>query len=914
MASRIINQTSFTAGELTPRLFGRADTGEFARALQTSRNALLLPHGPIIRRAGSRFIAETKSSGAVRLIRFQVSQSASYVLEFGNTYIRFYTDSGKLMSGGSPYEIVSPYTTAQLDGIQYIQTGSTMYLVHPDVAPYTLVRKDELSWVMEELYLSPPPTVEDGFSPAGATLTPAATTGYGITFTASSAVFLQGDVDRQLINLTDGASGTAVITSVTSSTVVVCDILDNFPNTSAIPAGDWKMDLTPVCDLEFTSAQVGSICSVFSKQLEGSQGTPAAISSISKANPGVVTTSAAHGFAAGDRVVMKNVKGMTQVNGKVYTVGNTTSTTFQIKDDNNNNLDTSGYTTYVSGGTAALLLTDISVDAFRAADVGKFILANGGVLEVLTIVSANEIEALVLKTLNSTEDTSNWTLEEPTWSSTRGYPSAIGLYQQRLVLGGTDAQPQTVWFSETGVFDGFGIGPDDEDSIEIDLTSNEVNKISWIAASRDLIIGTSGAEITISEASNAGLTPSSISQRTRTYHGSKAQQPALVREEVLFIQGSDRKIRTFRYDFNLDGYTGEDLTFLSEHITEGGIKELIYSQEPDTIVYAVTKTGDMLAGTYDRGKQIIGWSKFTTDGDYERVQTITSDEQDQVWVVVKRTINGSTKRYVELFTVQDADSDTSGYSDSYLVYSLPKTVTGLTSANPAVLTAASHGYSNGDTVVIKGLVDPYEGTIDEDKPLISSLNNGVYKVAGATTNTFQLNTLAGSPVDLSGYNLYGEGGEVHKRVTTLSNLSHLEGKTVQIKTDGAIHPDRVVTSGAVTLDTPTGEAVVGLSYTTTLKTLSHEYDIGQGSMQGQRSRWVRPQLLVYKSAVPRVNGAYLPSRRTGDSLNQRVELSTGYLEYNNLKWDSSASLIITTNEQLPLHISAITGTIEGGVK
>jgi hypothetical protein len=211
-------------------------------------------------------------------------------------------------------------------------------------------------------------------------------------------------------------------------------------------------------------------------------------------------------------------------------------------------------------------------------------------------------------------------------------------------------------------------------------------------------------------------------------------------------------------------------------------------------------------------------------------------------------------------------------------------------------------------------VDPYEGTIDEDKPLISSLNNGVYKVANATTNTFELNTLAGSPVDLSGYNLYGEGGEVHERVTTLSNLDHLEGKTVQVKIDGAIHPDRVVTSGAVSLDTPTGEAVVGLPYTTTLKTLSHEYDIGQGSMQGQRSRWVRPQLLVYKSAVPRVNGAYLPSRRTADNLNQKVELTTGYLEYNNLKWDSSAALTITTNEQLPLQISAITGTIEGGVK
>lgn len=914
MASRIINQTSFTAGELTPRLYGRAETAEFARALETARNAVLLPHGPIARRAGSKFVAETKSSGAVRLIKFQVSQSTSYILEFGELYVRFYTESGKLLSGGVPYEIVSPYTAAQLDEIQYVQSGSSMYIVHPAVTPQILTRYGETDWAMDDMSISPQPTIEDGYKPAGPTLTPSAVSGYGVTFTASSAVFLQGDVDRQIINLTTGGYGTAVITSVTSSTVAICDILEAFPSTAAIASGNWKLDLSPVCDLEVDSSQVGSTCTVSAKQLAGTQGTPATITAITAATPGVVTTSAAHGFANGDRVVIKNVKGMTQLNGNIYTVGGATSTTFQLKDDNNNNLNTTNYTTYASGGTVALLLTDIAVDAFRSADVGKYILVNGGVLQILSVPNAKKASAVVLKSLNSTEDSGSWSLEVPTWNSTRGYPVAVGLYQQRLVLGGTTAQPQTVWFSETGVFDGFGIGPDDEDSIEIELTSNEVNRINWIAASRDLIIGTSGAEITISESSSAGLTPSSINQRTRTYLGSKSQQPAMVREEVLFIQGSNRKIRTFRYDFNLDGYTGEDLTFLSEHITEGGIKELIYSQEPDTVVYAVTEKGDMLAGTYDRTKQIIGWAKFTTDGDYERVQTITSNEQDQVWVVVKRKINGATKRYVELFTVQSADSDTSGYSDCYLTYSSPKVVTDVTTANPAVVTAAAHGYSNGDTIIIKGLEDPYEGSIDSTKPLMSSINGGVYKVAGVTTNTFQLNTLEGAAVNLSGYNAYGESGQVYKRVSTLSNLSHLEGKTVQIKIDGAVHPDRVVTGGTVSLATPAGEAVVGLPYTTTIKTLSHEFDLGQGSMQGQRSRWVRPQLLVYKSSRPVVNGAFVPNRGAGDKLSQKVALTTGYIEYNNLKWDDSSSLTITTNEQLPLQISAVTGTIEGGIK
>ena len=985
MTRKIIDQNSFTAGEISPRLYSRSDTSEYAKGLETGTNALIQPHGPIARRNGSQFIAETKdSAAAIKLVRYQFSQDTAFILEFGNQYVRFFKENGQVTesdktitgitqanpgvvtitshnfsngdhvyitgvagmtevnsstvpyevanvtantfelndvdgnnidtsgftaysSGGVAnriYEITSPYTTAQVADIQYVQNGSTMYIVHPDVTPRTLVRNSDTDWDLDTLNLLPPPTYESGYESTGFTMTPSATTGAGINFTSSSAIFLDGDVGRQIINNSDGETGRASITSITSTTVAVCDIVEDFTDTNAIASADWKIDLSPVVDLEVDATQAGAIANIRSEYTAGSLGARFTITGVTAANPGVVTTSASHGFTNGETVQIQDIVGMTQINDKTFTVENVTATTFELKGEN-----TSGYTAYSSGGIARQLLTDVSKDAFRSADVGKFILMNGGVMEIITVNAADDVDALIHKSLNSSDATGNWTLETETWTASRGYPRAVGLNEQRLVYGGTSAQPQTIWMSETGIFDGFGTGPDDEDGLELTLVSNEVNQINWIGSSRDLVVGTSGGEITISSGSSGAITPSAVQQRPRTYHGSKTQQVVSVKDEIMFIQGSDRKVRTFRYDFNIDGYTGEDLTFLAEHITEGGLEELAYSQEPDTIVYAVTTNGDMLAGTYDRSKKIIGWTKFTTDGEYENVQTITRNEEDQVWTTVKRTINSATKRYIELFTRGNGDDDTDGFSDCYLTLSTPKIITGITAANPAVATATSHGYSNGDIVIIKDLVDPMEADLDADKTNMTELNDCSFTVANKTANTFEL-----ANTDTSNYNAYGSGGNAWVKTTAISGLDHLEGKTVQIKTDGATHANKTVSSGAVTLDSAAGEVVIGLPYTTTLKTLDQSFDIGLGTMQGQRVRWARPLLRVYKSGRPTVNGEFLPARTGADKMGKKVPLFSGYLEYGSLDWDNTSALTITTSNPLPLQITGITGTIDAGVK
>lgn len=815
-------------------------------------------------------------------------------------------------SGGTAakiFEITTPWSNSEAADLTWAQFGDVIYFAHPDYEPRKLTRVSETNWTLNTLSAAPPPLYEKGYAPS-TTVTPAATTGTGVNFTTGvSGVFLTADIGRQIVNESSGETGRAIITSVTSSQVAVCDIVEDFTDTNAIASGDWKMDLSPICDLEWDGVAAGSIVNVRSRYLTGAKAPGTAITGITQANPGVVT-STAHGLSNGERVVLNDVIGMREVNGVTYRVAGATANTFQLQ-----NTNTSAYTAYSSGGTVREVLEDDLIDAFQTSDVGRYINVAGGVMKIITRNGPNDIDCEIVKSLSSDSRTGNWTMEDPTWTSARGYPRAVGIYQERLVFGGTSAQPQTIWMSETGIFDGFGTGAEASDAIDVTLGSAEVNQINWIAATRDLIIGTAGGEITVNGGtSGSAITPANVSQQPRTYHGSNRQHPSVVGNEVLFLQQSGRKIRTFRFDFDIDSYTGEDLTFFAENLTEGGLSELAYSQEPDSRVYAVTSAGDMVIGTYERAQSVIGWTKYTTDGDYENVQTISQGEQDQVYVVVERIINGNTRRFIEVFDDGDGLDDTDGFCDSYLTLSNKLTITNITAADPAVVTSASHGLSNGDRVIIKDLVDPIASSLDSSKTNMSSLNNSTFTVANATTNTFELTNVDGTDFDTSAYNAYGSGGNVWLKTTTISGLDHLEGKTVQVKGDGARQPDKTVTSGSITATSAAGEFMIGLPYTTTITTLRKEFDIGMGSMQGQRMRPARPVARVYNSTLPTLNSEFLPSRNSADQMDRKVPLYTGDLEYGPLAWTNTGELTFAVTTPFPLVLIAIYGAWDGGVK
>lgn len=812
-----------------------------------------------------------------------------------------YTSGGTI---STPYTLTSPYLIADVPLIQTKQVGTVLHLVHPSYAPRTLERISNTSWELNTVTFYPEPTYEAGYAPA-LTLTPGATTGTSVSFTASGAVFLAGDIGRQLINL--AGNGRASIKSITSTTVAVADIVEAFPSTSAIASGDWKLDLSPIADLKFSGLEAGSVVTVRSYHNQGSFGPARAISGITAASPGVVTT-ATHGYVDGQNVQLDDVVGMTQVNGKVFTIDVLSGTTFSISQD------TSAYTPYASDGIARRVMTNVALDVFRAADVGKYILANGGVLKIITVTSATTIEAEVIKTLNSLDATGQWTLEDPTWTSTRGYPSTVGLFQSRLWYGGTSAQPLTIWGSEIGLYDSFGVGPDDEDSIELTLTGDGIGKITWMSAARDLVIGTNGAEITVSSNTASSLTPSSAEQFVRTYNGSEPQQVAAIKSELVYIQGSGTKIRTFGYDYSEDGYRSEDTMLIADHLGKQGIVELAYAQEPNSTIYAVSEEGQLLVGIYDRSREIAGWTKYVTDGYYESVQCLSQAGSDLIYVVVNRLINGSNVRSVEQFHTGNGLIDTDGYVDSYTGYSVPVTVTSVALGATTVFTTATHSLTTGDTIVLKDSVDPLAADLDLNKELFSSLNGTVYKVVVLSSTTFRITDEDDVNISTADYNSYSSGGKIYKRITNISNLRHIEGKICAILGDGAVQVSKTVVDGSITLESPAGEVVIGLPYSMDVTTLPNDFDIGLGSMQGQIGKWSKLQLYVHNSSKPNVNLELLPSRESDDLMDVKPGLVSGYLVYGPIPGQSDLSVNITSSEPLPVNVLGITGIIESGLK
>ena len=233
MGKQLLAIPSFTAGEMSDSMQGRTDFAKYFSAASRIENFVVLPHGPITRRPGTYFVSEVKTSSAkTRLIPFTFSTTQTYILEFGNQYIRFYKDDGQITSGGSAYEISTPYTTAQLYDLKFAQSADVMYITHESHAVRKLSRTGHTSWTLSEVEFTDGPYLDSNTTTV--TMTPSGTTG-SITITAAAPTFVSSDVNR-LINFN---SGNAKITGFTSSTVVSATTQKDFTNTNAIT--DWKL-------------------------------------------------------------------------------------------------------------------------------------------------------------------------------------------------------------------------------------------------------------------------------------------------------------------------------------------------------------------------------------------------------------------------------------------------------------------------------------------------------------------------------------------------------------------------------------------------------------------------------------------------------------------------------------------------
>ena len=552
MARVSVQLTNFTAGELSPRLDGRNDLSKYPSGCKTLENFIVYPHGSAARRSGTQFISEVKTSAnKTRLVPFEFSTTQTYILEFGNQYIRIYKDKGQVQNGGSAVEIATPYLTAELFDIKFAQSADVMYIVHPNHAARKLSRTSHINWTLTQ------------------------------------------------IDFTKG----------------------------------------PMQDPNTTTTTL---------------------------NPG-----------------------QTAVGTGVSLVASAT--------------------TGINGGAG-----------FASTDVGRFVFLHGGYAKITGFTNTTNVTIEILTTLSASTATENWRLGA--FSDTTGHPSTVTFFEQRLVFAGTTEQPQTVFFSKSGDYENMdaNIGGTiaDSDAIIYTIASNQVNAIRFMTATRTLIIGTAGGEFSVSGGgSDVAITPTNILIKKQSNHGAANIDALAVGNVTLFMQRARRKMRELAYNFDVDGYIAPDMTILAEHITEGGITQMAYQQEPNQIIWLVRGDGELVGFTYQREQQVTAWHRHIFGGAFgsgkavcESVAVIPTDDTEyEVYVIIKRTINGATKRYIEVLNTFDftqTDNTTFNFLDSQLDYngSATTTISGLSHLEGQTVSILADGATHADKTVSSGSI------------------------------------------------------------------------------------------------------------------------------------------------------------------------------------------------------------------
>ncbi len=426
---------------------------------------------------------------------------------------------------------------------------------------------------------------------------------------------------------------------------------------------------------------------VFRNGLQVLDNSEKSVSSITKADPGVFT-STSHGLSNGDEVYLYNTGGgMTELVARNYLIANSTANTFTLTDLFGNAIDTTGFTTYTGSGVSVDKLFEVSTP-YTSAQINDVRFAQSA--DVMYLVHPSH----AVRTLSRT-DHNAWTFatpvinenDTPILTSPDNYPSVVTFFEQRLVFAATNNNPQTLWFSKSADYLNFHTGTSDNDALIYTIASNKVNAIRYLSATRILNIGTSGGEYVLTTTNGGPVTPTQTVIRTYSNYGCIDSEVVQVADVTLFAQRGARKVREFRYIGEVDvaGYAAPDITILSEHLTEGGIKEFAYQQEPESIIWARRADGTLLGLTYRREEEIVAWHKHVIGGAFgggqakvESIITLPTDSgEDELYMIVKRTINGVTKQYVEVMKTFDFGSNTTAafFVDSGLVYSGSATTT-----------------------------------------------------------------------------------------------------------------------------------------------------------------------------------------------------------------------------------------------
>lgn len=651
-------------------------------------------------------------------------QTISFTPGQGTVYLEFRTKSGRSMKlddveflSDEVVEIPTPYAVGEVNDIRIAQSADVVYMFHPDHPVYRLERRGDASWAHVRTFFEDGPWggINPGIDLGEANLIPnfrfesgtegwtKAVTGTGFVDhdEAQGVVFLRRRAPVDPTSAADYA-GTALIRHETST-----------PNTGAVHVLHFQIVGSGEIELSVGSTAGGT-------EIVTATDYGAGWYSVSF-TPGVSTF----------YVQFKGDQDLEVIGG----VG-----AVFCYQSRSRMLTPSGKT-----GSVTLTVQDGADAVFASTDVGRLVRLEWpgrepGYGYITGFTSATQVTLQVARKLPETAPTETWQLGS--WSDTTGYPRTGALFQQRLYAGRTYGNPQTIWASQTGNFE--DMRPDswvagastveDDDAINVTLAAKRISPIHWIAGTRRLLVGTASGNWAF-RSQGAALTPLDISAEAHTSVDCADMEPVQIDEVGIFTHRAKRSVYDIGFSYEIEGFRASDLTILAEHVNRPGIEEMAYQAEPFSNVWTRLADGTMACMTYKRAQGVVGWLPQELAGDGEVISMATipgataasgqvydSSDRDELWLVVKRTINGNEVHYIEMMEGVFDGPNRAAYLDKDTFATDMRTDQasafyvdcGLTYSGTPVSSVSGLDHLEGETVKVVA-----DGAVQQDKTVAS---------------------------------------------------------------------------------------------------------------------------------------------------------------------------------------------------
>lgn len=855
LMSTSVIQTSFAGGELSPTLYARVDLTKYHVGAARLLNFFVDYRGGASNRPGFEYVCRCKDSvNPTRLIPFQFSIIQTYELIFSNLAMRVIKDGAQVLNTA---KTIVGVTNANPGVFNVTAHG---YVVNQQI--YTLAAG--MTQINNKDYFIASVPDANHFTIKDWNGTVINTAGFG--------VFTSGTVASVYEVVSPYAAADLALLKFTQSadTMTICH-----PN--YVP-----YDLTRTSDTGwfFTAVVFGS-------------------TAVAPAAPTVVVQPTTGGSANYSyKVTSVNAAGQESVASPAGT---------QLGQVNISTTAGSAVITWTAVPGA------VSYNVYKALIASNVAVQPGALHGYMTTVTGGT-SAL------DTNIVPDFTFSPPTNTnpfSGANDPIAVTYDQQRKVYAGSTAFPETFWMSKPGQFNNFDISDpiQPSDSIVGTLVSRQVNNIKYmVSMPGGLIMLTGGGAWQVSGGSaGAVLTPSTITATPQAYNGCADVEPLTINYDILYVQQKGTVVRDLSYSFYTNIYTGTDLSVLSNHLFTGySIDEWTYAEEPFKIIWAVRSDGALLSLTYLKEQEVFGWAKHETQGRFQSISSIQEGQENAVYAVVQRSIDGQLISFVERMHTRLMPY---GAEDAFFMDCALSTSPSGLSVNVPGVTLSVSGIDGTQTLISSiALFD-----INSIGAIVRG-GGGIATITGFTNGTTVTIKITRPFTDVDNFRVPVTvwplaDWSFWNNTTVVSGLDHLEGETVAILGDGNVFPNQVVLNGAVTLSQPCSKITVGLLYTAQLQTLY--LDTGEPTIQGKRKNIIAMTARVDQTRGIAMGQTFddltLYKDRDLNTIGQPIELFTGDQRMIiGGGWTTEAQICIEQSSPLPATILGVIPEIQIG--